>query len=152
MLVAVSKIDLIVYGIYFLYMGLEDIAYDLIKDLIKEFRASKSDRQKQIEIATSLVKKTYLRFNFEWTTELESERTEGRFEGQRQILSQYSQLFLNLAVEINDVLPKESERMKNIATQMKRGAYGILTHSSNQITPIGNKCAAEVMNYIEDIQ
>jgi SNF2 family DNA or RNA helicase len=128
-------------------MGLEDIAYDLIK----EFRASKADKQKQIELAKLLVKKAYLRFNFEWESEKESHRLSHRIDGERQILNHYSQLFLDIAVEIYDALPDESERMKKVATQMKRGAYGTLTNTTNEITPTGDKCASDVIGYITDI-
>jgi hypothetical protein len=129
-------------------MGLEDIAYDLIK----EFRASKSDKQKQIELAESLAKKAYLRFNFEWESEKKAERKSGRFGAQAEILGHYSQMFLDIAVEIYDVLPNESERMRNIATTMKKGAYGTITNTTNEITPAGDKCAVEVMEYVVNIK
>jgi hypothetical protein len=128
-------------------MGFEDIAYDLIK----EYHASKIERTRKIEIAKMLAKKACLRFNFEWTSEKESDGIEGRFERQRQILRDYSQLFLDVAVEIYDILPDESERMKNIASIMKKGAYGLLTHSSNGITPVGDSCANKVIEFTQEI-
>ncbi|MDO9034879.1 MAG: hypothetical protein Q7U51_06720 [Methanoregula sp.] len=128
-------------------MGLEDIAYDLIK----EFRASKLDKQKQVELAKTLAKKAYLRFNFEWESEKETDRVEGRFDGEKQILNQYAQIFLDIAVEIYDILPDESERMRGIAAKMKRGAYGTLTNTTNEITPIGDECADDVINYVQEI-
>jgi hypothetical protein len=128
-------------------MGFEDIVYDLIK----EYRASKLDKQKQIELAKSLAKKAYLRFNFEWVTEKESNRINGRFAAEKSILAHYSQLFLDIAVEIYDVLPDESERMKNIASIMKSGAYGQITHSTNDVTPIGDECADKVTEFVQEL-
>jgi hypothetical protein len=128
-------------------MGLEDIAYDLIQ----EFRAAKSDKQKQMEIAKSLAKKAYLRFNFEWTTEMESGGVNCRFDRQRQILHRYSQIFLDIAGEIHDILPEESLRMKNVAATMKSGAHGDLTHSSNGVTPVGDRCADKVTEFVQEI-
>jgi len=128
-------------------MGFEDIFYDIIK----ESRASKGDKQKQIELMKMLAKKAYLRFNFEWVSEKESERMSGRIDGERQILYNYSQLFLDIAVEIYDVLPEESERMRMIAATMKKGAYGTLTNTTNEITPTGNNCASKVKEYVNNI-
>jgi hypothetical protein len=128
-------------------MGLEDIAYDLLK----EYHAAKIDKTRQLEIAKMLAKKTYLRFSFEWTSEIESDRMGGRFEGQQQILYHYSQLFLDIAVEIYDVLPDESKRMKNIAAIMKKGAYGTLTNTTNEITPAGDECVKKVTEFVQEM-
>jgi len=128
-------------------MGLEDIAYDLIK----EFRASNTNKQKQIELAKSLAKKAYLRFNLEWVTEKESKRIDRQIAAQKEILDHYSQMFLDIAVEIYDVLPDESERMKNIVIKMKRGTYAIITNTSNNTTPFGNECADKVMEYVQEL-
>jgi hypothetical protein len=128
-------------------MGFEDIAYDLIK----EYHAAKTDKKRRLAIAKILAKKAYLRFNFEWVSERDSDRLDGRFDGQKWILEQYSKMFLDLAVEIYDILPEESNRMKSVATWMKKGAYSILTHSSNEITPTGDNCASLVMEYVKNI-
>gem|GEM_PF-4354102 len=128
-------------------MGLWDIVYDLIK----EYHAAKTDKKRQLEIAKILAKKAYLRFNFEWVSERDADTIGGRFDEQKRILEQYSQMFLDLAVEIYDILPEESSRMKSVATQMKKGAYSTLTHSSNEITPTGDKCASMVMEYVKNI-
>jgi len=128
-------------------MGLEDIAYDLIK----EYRASNADKQKQKELAKALARKAYLRFNFEWVTEKESKRLQGQISGQKEILDHYSQLFLDIAVELYDVLPEESERMKRLAAKMKSGAYAILTNTTNNTTPIGNECADTVMKFVQEL-
>jgi len=128
-------------------MGVEDIVYDLIK----EFRASKSDRKKQIDLAKAIAKKTYLRFYFEWDTEKGSKRKEGIYRSQQEILYHYCQVFLDIAVEIYDVLPEESERMKNIASLMKEGAYGLVTSTKNEVTPVGDNCALKVTEYVDDL-
>lgn len=128
-------------------MGFEDIVYDLIK----EYRTSKFDKQKQTELAKSISKKAYLRFNFDWVTEKESQRMSQVFLTRRIILESYSQVFLDIAVEIYDILPEESDRLKKMATKMKTGAHGIRTSNSDSITPVGDKCADEVMEYVNDL-
>ncbi|MFA6224622.1 MAG: hypothetical protein WC620_00205 [Methanoregula sp.] len=84
-------------------------------------------------------------------SEIESDRMDGRYEGQKQILFRYSQLFFDISVEIYDVLPDESERMRNIAAIMKKGAYGIITNTTNEITPTGDECANKVTKFVQEI-
>jgi len=128
-------------------MGIEDIVYDLIK----EYRASRADKQKQIEIAKLIAKKTYLRFHFEWKTERDAGRHERAITAQKAILKQYAQIFLDIAVEIYDVLPDESERMQNIASIMKSGAYAIIMQGDNTTTTIGDECSAKVTEFVQEL-
>jgi hypothetical protein len=129
-------------------MGLEDIVYDLIK----EYHAAEKNEQRQIELAKMLATRAYLRFNFEWTTEREADKELFRLKEQQSILNYYSQLLLDVAVEIYSVLPDESERMQNIVVLMKKGAYRRRMTGTNEITPIGDECATKVLEYAQKIE
>lgn len=97
-------------------MGLEDIIYDIVK----EFRASKADNQKQIELAKILAKRAYLKFNFEWNTEKNEDVTERQFLiTKSELFKKYYQMFLDIAVEIYDVFPEESENLRKMVAGMK---------------------------------
>jgi len=126
-------------------MGFEDIIYDLIK----EYRAARADKQKQTEIAKSLTKKAYLRFNFEWNTEKNTDIGLDTFlRIKHELFMHYSQVFLDIAVEIYDILPEESERLKNMAKAMKAGA---LDRHTRAIISIGDKIAESVMQYYQNL-
>ncbi len=118
--------------------------WDILYDVIKEYRKAKGNEVQMKYLAISICKKAYLRFNFEWNSEIQSGRIENAIQGQKDILSQYSQLFLDIAVEIFDTLPEESDRMKEIASKMKKGAYTLVTLCSPRIIPEGDECAKEV--------
>lgn len=129
-------------------MGFTDVFYSLIKD----YHNSKVDEQKQIEILKKLERKAYLKFQFEWEAEINSNGDNGHIDKQKQILNQYSDLFLEIASEIYDNSPDKSDRMRYIATEMKKGASAILVHGPeiSETTIIGNKCANEIMDYLSD--
>ena len=128
-------------------MGFEDIAYDLIK----EYHAAKKDKERQLELAQMLAYRAYLRFNFEWTTEIEADIDLSRVKEQQSILKYYSQLFLDVAAEIYGILPDESKRMKDIVVPMKKGAYQTIFCGTNAVTPVGNECATKVLEYAQKI-
>jgi hypothetical protein len=46
-------------------MGLWDILYDMVK----EYRTIKGDEKRKILLAKSMARKAYLRFNYDWVTE-----------------------------------------------------------------------------------
>jgi hypothetical protein len=126
-------------------MGLWDIVYDIIKD----YRTAQGDEVLRNNLAISICKKAYLRFNFEWTTEINSNRILNFHDAQKNILYQYSQLFLDIAVEIFDTLPEESEKLKELATMMKKGAYTNISNTSLLIITEGTVSAKEALKGVE---
>ena len=126
-------------------MGLEDIVYDLIK----EFRASKADKQKQNELAKLLAKKAFLRFNFEWNTEKNTDVTIVELINvKHELFKHYSQVFLDIAVEIYNILPEESEKLKNMAKGMKSGA---LNRDYRDLISIGDHLADTALKNFHDL-
>jgi hypothetical protein len=125
-------------------MGLWDILYDMVK----EYRAIKGDEEKKVLLAKSMARKAYLRFNLDWDTEKKSDRKSRVFAAQQEMLESYSQMYLDLAVEIIDILPEEGENLIEIATMMKKGACGEVTYSTNEVTPIGDECAEKVLGFV----
>jgi len=133
-------------------MGIEDIVYDLIKEYRKsrlEKQRTKEDLQNQLELAKSIVKKTYLRFNFDWVTEKNKDviivdivRTK------HELFKHYSQVFLDIAVEIYDILPEESEKLKIMAKGMKSGA---LNRDYRDLISIGNHSAEAALKNFHDL-
>jgi HD-GYP domain-containing protein (c-di-GMP phosphodiesterase class II) len=134
-------------------MGIEDIVYDLIK----EYRASRLEKQKtkeseqrQFELAKSIVKKAYLRFNFDWTTEKDKDMGLDEFIYIRKTMfKQYSQIFLDIAVEIYDVLPDESEKLKDMSRGLKSAAVSFI--NAKEIRNIGNSWADKALKYYEEL-
>jgi hypothetical protein len=126
-------------------MGLWDIVYDIIKD----YRTAQGNEILRKNLAISICKKAYLRFYFEWNTEIDSKRIENFHDAQKNILFQYSQLFLDIAVEIFDTLPEESDKLKELSQIMKKGAYSNISHDSPRIIPQGTLCAKEGLKRVE---
>lgn len=133
-------------------MGIEDIVYDLIK----EYRASRLEKQKtnentqkQLELAKSIVKKAYLRFNFDWATEKNKDvLVDDIVYTKHELFKHYSQVFLDIAVEIYDILPEESEKLKNMAKRMKSGA---LNRDYKELISIGDYSADTALKNFHDL-
>jgi HD-GYP domain-containing protein (c-di-GMP phosphodiesterase class II) len=133
-------------------MGIEDILYDLIKEYRLsrlEKQKTKENEEKQIELAKSIVKKAYLRFNFEWNTEKNEEVSLDWFiRTKHDLFKYYSTIFLDIAVEIYDVLPEESEKLKNMAKGLKAGAT---YRTSKEIKDMGNFHSDAAMKYFQEL-
>jgi len=133
-------------------MGIEDILYDLTK----EYRASRLEKQrteenikKQLDLAKSIVKKTYLRFNFDWVTEKNKEvPIDDIVRTKHALFKHYSQVFLDIAVEIYDILPEESEKLRDMAGGMKSGA---LIRDYRDLISIGDYSADAALKNFHDL-
>lgn len=133
-------------------MGVEDILYDLIKEYRKsqlEKQKTKENSRKQLEIAKSIVKKTYLRFNFDWVTEKNKDALiDDIVRTKHELFKHYSQVFLDIAVEIFDILPEESEKLKNMARGMKSG---VVNRNYKDLISIGDYTAENALKNFHDL-
>ncbi len=83
-----------------------------------ENRCTRKDKEKQLNIAKGIVKKVLLKFYFYWT----AYRNSGRYgyKWASDILLNYSKLFIDLYVEVYEILPERStNEVRNIATKIR---------------------------------
>jgi hypothetical protein len=64
------------------------------------------------------------------------------------MLESYAQFYIDLAVEIIDIVPEHGENLIEIALLMKKGASNTHSLGSNEVTPIGDECAEKVLEYV----
>jgi hypothetical protein len=102
-----------------------------------------------LDLAKSIVKKTYLRYNFDWVTEKNKDVIiDDIIYTKHELFKHYSQVFLDIAVEIYDILPEESEKLKNMAKGMKSGA---LNRDYRDLISIGNHSADTALKNFHDL-
>jgi hypothetical protein len=124
-------------------MGFEDIIYDLLK----EFRSSKADKKEKKDIARQLVKKVLLQFNFEW----DSFRKSGKKGNWRltadSMLEQYADLFIDVAVEVNEAVAEEDiNDLRNLATELRKIANTLdIAGIGEQYRSNGDECAKKAL-------
>lgn len=92
--------------------------WDIVYSEFNRFRDARKDKEEQLNIAKEIVKKALLKFYFDWTAYRNSKRH--GFKWAPDILLDYSKLFIDVSVEVYEILPERlTNEVRNIATELR---------------------------------
>lgn len=122
--------------------------WDIVYSEFNRFRDARKDKEEQLNIAKEIVKKALLKFYFDWTAYRNSGRS--GYKWTSDILLEYSKLFIDVSVEVNEMLPERlTNEIRSIATKIREAEndmkYVTQSDTYDIIFRESDECAQEAL-------
>lgn len=126
--------------------------WDIVYSEFNRFRDAREDKKEQLHIAKGLVKKALLKFYLDWTS-YRNNNLHNTSEA-RDILSDYAKLYIDVSVEVYEVLPLTlitevtgtATRIREAVNELKFVSIG---DTLDEIFSIPDECAQEAYRIYE---